>query len=74
MPNDTAPCRHQTLATSRVCRVDRCEHGTLHVALGDMTLRMRPEDLIDLARAVAAAARQIAGEPAEPEARPRYLC
>ncbi len=50
------PCLHRTLAASTLCRVEACEHGTIHLVLGDLTLRMKPNELSqvsdDLATAV----------------------
>jgi hypothetical protein len=37
--------------------VDRCDHGTLHLTLGALTLRLSPEQLADLAETLGTAAR-----------------
>jgi hypothetical protein len=37
--------------------VDRCDHGTLHLTLGALTLRLSPEQLTDLAETLGTAAR-----------------
>lgn len=52
-------CRHHRLVSSRLCRVERCEHGTVHVTLGDLTLRMRADDLRELADALGVAAARV---------------
>jgi len=53
---NNTPCRHRTLATSTLCRIEVCEHGTIHLVLGDLTLRMKPQEFSqvsdDLATAV----------------------
>jgi hypothetical protein len=46
---------HETLATSRVCRVTRCEHGIVHVTLGGLTLRMSRGQFEEIAFALGTA-------------------
>ena len=53
------PCTHHALAAGDCCRVDRCDHGTVHVTLGAMTLRLSPEQLADLAATLERAAQRI---------------
>ena len=48
-------CRHVNLVTSETCKVELCSHGTVHLVLGDLTLRLRRDDLLDLAGALAQA-------------------
>jgi hypothetical protein len=50
---------HETLATSGLCRVTRCEHGTVHVTLGCLTLRLSRGQLEDLASALGAASARL---------------
>jgi len=56
-------CRLRTLTDEPGCRIDACEHGHVHVSLGSVTLRLRPEDLGRLHRGVAAALAQLAETP-----------
>lgn len=56
-------CAHRTVHTARLCRVEQCEHGTVHLVLGDLTLRLAPDDFRELAAALAAAAAEVAGPP-----------
>ena len=66
------PCTHHPLAAGQCCRVDRCDHGTVHLTLGAMTLRLSPEQLADLAATLEVAAQRI---DAVVENRPaRLLC
>jgi len=68
----TDACTHQRLADGQCCRVDRCDHGTVHVTLGAMTLRLSPDQLADLAVTLETAARRL---EAVVENRPaRWLC
>jgi hypothetical protein len=53
------PCTHHALAAGQCCRVDRCDHGTVHVTLGAMTLRLSPAQLADLAATLELAASRI---------------
>ena len=55
------PCTHHALAAGQCCRVDRCNHGTVHLTLGAMTLRLSPEQLADLAATLEVAAQRIDG-------------
>jgi hypothetical protein len=41
------------VACGRGCRVDRCDHGTLHLTIGDVTLRISPSGLGTLADTLA---------------------
>jgi hypothetical protein len=56
----TDPCTHHALAEGRGCRVDRCDHGTVHLTLGAMTLRLSPEQLIDLSETLGLAVQRVA--------------
>lgn len=53
----SAGCLHHLLSTSGGCRVHRCDHGTIHVTLGALTLRLAESQLTDLAAALSAATR-----------------
>ncbi len=65
-------CCHFTVVVGPNCRVEQCEHGTVHVSLGDMTLRLRPESFQALATALGVAAGRI--ETTEPASATRLLC
>jgi hypothetical protein len=58
-----APCTHHALAAGECCRVDRCDHGTVHVTLGALTLRLSPEQLADLAATLVRAAEAVDAAP-----------
>ncbi|MDJ0790256.1 MAG: hypothetical protein QNK05_25975 [Myxococcota bacterium] len=45
---DSDSCRPVLLARRRSGKVQMCEHGTVHVSLGAVTLRLRAEQLQDL--------------------------
>jgi hypothetical protein len=47
------------LAAGERCRVDGCDHGVLHLTLGTLTVRLSPDQLVDLARTLEAAARRV---------------
>jgi hypothetical protein len=63
-------CAQRELAAGAGCRVDQCDHGTVHLTVGALTLRLSPEQLAGLAATLAAAAERL-GAPARPE---RWLC
>ena len=65
-------CTHRTLAAGECCRVDHCDHGTLHVTLGAVTLRLTAEQLRDVAATLEAAAQGLLASA--PIARGRLLC
>lgn len=67
------PCVPRTLATGRVGRVERCEHGTVHLTLGALTVRLTDDQLCALADTLAIA-RERVGEPAVLEQPARVLC
>jgi hypothetical protein len=52
--------------------VDCCDHGTVHLTLGALTLRLSPEQLADLAATLEAAAQRLDALPANRPA--RLLC
>ena len=47
--------QYEVLGEAGECSVYRCEHGCLHVQIGDLTLRIEDERFAELAEAVAAA-------------------
>jgi hypothetical protein len=53
-------CRFTTLACGRGCRVDRCAHGTIHVTLGDVTLRLSEQSFDSIAAVLVRARGEIA--------------
>jgi hypothetical protein len=72
MMGDKSSCTHHAIAEGECCRVDRCDHGTVHVTLGALTLRLSAVQLADLAATLERAAEAI---HAGPERRlSRLLC
>jgi hypothetical protein len=69
--DETRPCELQTLAEGHTCRVERCAHGTIHVSVGGVTLRLQPAHCYDLTRTLRAASARL-GAPARLPA--RALC
>ena len=67
------PCSSALLASGRTCRVARCSHGTVHLTLGALTLRVTPEQLRDLAATFSEAA-TLLGPAAEERPADRMLC
>ena len=63
-------CAQRELAAGAGSRVDQCDHGTVHLTVGALTLRLSPEQFADLAATLAAAAERL-GAPARTE---RWLC
>ncbi len=53
--------QYEMLGESGECCVYRCEHGCLHLQIGDLNLRIEDDRFAELAEAVAAAAQ---GNPA----------
>ena len=47
--------QYEVLGEAGECSVYRCEHGCLHVQIGDLNLRIEDERFAELAEAVAAA-------------------
>ena len=62
MSHKSRACRHRNLVSSRLCRIEQCEHGTVHLVLGALTLRLRPDDLLDITGALEVATRQLDGD------------
>lgn len=48
-------CGRRLLAAGRSCRVEQCSHGTVHLTIGALTLRVPVEALSDLAHTLGAA-------------------
>lgn len=51
--------QYQVLGESGECSVYRCEHGCLHLQIGDLNLRIEDDRFAELAEAVAAAAQEL---------------
>lgn len=67
--------RPRRLVTSEHCHVEQCsEAGTVHVRFGDLTLRLRPNDFVELATALRLAANRLETSGAEPLTTIRLLC
>jgi hypothetical protein len=47
--------QYEVLGEAGECSVYRCEHGCLHVQIGDLNLRIEDDRFAELAEAVAAA-------------------
>jgi hypothetical protein len=63
-------CRLVTIACGRGCRVDWCEHGTVHLSVGDVTLRLSPAALGTLASTLLGAQRELAVRTVPADTRP----
>jgi hypothetical protein len=48
-------CRLTPIVAGGSCRIDRCEHGTVHLTIGDLTLRLSERALCNLADTLAVA-------------------
>lgn len=72
MTRDQGPCTHHALAEGECCRVDRCDHGTVHVTLGALTLRLSAAQLADLAATLERASEAI--HAGQERAHSRFLC
>lgn len=53
-------CRHDLLAAGEGCRVQLCDHGTIHLSLGPVTLSLHPDQLEAVASTLAAASARYA--------------
>lgn len=74
MTHKTRACRHRNLVSSRLCRIEQCEHATVHLVLGDLTLRLRPDDLLDISGALEVASRHLASRHLDGGDAARRLC
>lgn len=64
-------CGHRRLVAEGGCRVDQCGHGTVHLTIGDVTLRLSAAAFQSLAATLGQAAARV--EESDPE-RPHRLC
>lgn len=53
--------QYEVLGEAGDCSVYRCEHGCLHLQIGDLNLRIEDDRFAELAEAVAAAAQASPG-------------
>jgi len=58
-------CELRPLASSRVCHVELCDHGTFHVSVGPVSLRLTAAQLHAVQATLAAAVAEL--EPPAPE-------
>jgi hypothetical protein len=65
-------CEPHVLAAERCCRIEQCTHGTLHLTIGALTLRLAPEHLAELATALGTAVQRLG--IAESRRSDRLLC
>jgi hypothetical protein len=65
-------CDQRRLVIGENCRVEQCSHGTLHVTLGDVTLRMKAPNFLAITTALQVAANRM--EPHEAAPATRLLC
>ncbi len=56
----TRSCPHRILAAGAACRVSVCDHETVHVDVGALTLRLRPDQLEAIANTLATACAELA--------------
>lgn len=56
----TAPCERSPLAACSFGLVEVCSCGSVHLTLGALTLRLQPDALPELARALGEASRELA--------------
>ena len=63
-------CAHRRLVCGSHFQVEQCAHGTVHLTVGDVTLRMSPSMFQALAATLQEATLQVEGWDAE---RPRLL-
>lgn len=67
-------CQHQTLVVGETCRVERCSRGTIHLVLGDLTLRVSESAFVATATALGVAARRLDSVSQGTPATTRLLC
>lgn len=60
-------CAAQMLACGPSCRVERCQHGVVHLSLGNVTVRLSPHQLIEAAEALTKAACRLGAAPQGPQ-------
>lgn len=52
-------CSHVELVRDRSCRITHCDHGTIHLTLGAITVRLKPDQLNALATNLTTAAARL---------------
>lgn len=57
------PCQHRRLVSNDICRVEHCSQGTIHLVLGDLTLRLREAHLHELCDALNEASARVGQRP-----------
>jgi hypothetical protein len=70
----TSSCRHTTLVVGETCRVEQCSRGTIHLVLGDLTLRVSAATFLATATALNVAARRVETTGLEASTATRLLC
>ena len=70
--NEESGCPTRVLAAGPVCRVERCGHGTLHLTLGVLTLRLTDRQLEEIAATLEVAASRLS--TVSPQLQARMLC
>ena len=64
-------CVRRELAADGGCRVDLCSHGTVHIAIGDVTLRLSRKGFEAVTMTLNNAAEHLDDDE---QKRPRLLC
>lgn len=67
-------CQHTTLVVGETCRVEQCSRGTIHLVLGDLTLRVSESSFLTTATALGVAARRLEAKGGHGSAATRLLC
>lgn len=67
-------CALREIAAGRVGRVELCSHGTLHLTLGALTLRLTRTQIMELASTLESAVAHLDHSGYGPEPRARLLC
>ncbi len=52
-------CRHRPLAQGPHSRISRCSHGTVHVSVGSLTLRLSEREFFELSATVGRATERL---------------
>jgi len=73
-PMAHAKCHHTTLVVGETCRVEQCSKGTIHLVLGDLTLRVSPSAFMATATALGVAARRLDSAGSHAGTATRLLC
>ena len=69
-----ASCTHTTLVVGETCRVERCSQGTIHLVLGNLTLRVSASSFLATATALGVAARRLEAVDGTDAGATRLLC